>query len=311
MNQLPSGAHLETIKHAVDMTQDAIGIYDADDVLTFCNRAYANLFDCEESPIGSTFDELITKCYQYKRGVNVETDDISAWLAMAATKRRKRPFRSFEVDLVDGRWFKLTELIIDDQLFVYATDITVSKKTELELLETKEKLTQAASTDFLTGIYNRRHFSQMTKIEIERCERNQLHTSLVLIDIDFFKRINDSYGHAAGDNILCQVTQRIRNCLRGYDIFARIGGEEFAILLPETLSSHAYKIAERYRKEIANAAFEFEGKNIEVTVSIGISESYPETKTLDYLLKSADENLYIAKQTGRNKVVSPALTDGL
>ena len=131
----------------------------------------------------------------------------------------------------------------------------------------------------------------------------------MLLDIDFFKRINDKYGHAAGDSVLCQVTQRIKGCLRGYDIFARIGGEEFAILLPDTLSSDAYRIAERYRKEIAKTAFEFENLNIDVTVSIGISESYPETKTLDYLLKSADENLYIAKQTGRNKVVSPALTD--
>ena len=168
MNQIPSGAHLETIKRAVELTQDAIGIYDADDVLTFCNQAFANLFECDESPIGLTFNELITDCYEHNRGVNVETDNISTWLAMAATKRRKRPFRSFEVDLVDGRWFKLTELIIGDELFIYATDVTLSKNTEIELLNTKEQLTQAASTDFLTGIYNRRQFTQLAKVEIER-----------------------------------------------------------------------------------------------------------------------------------------------
>lgn len=303
----PSAQLLASISKAIERTQDAIGIYNADDVLTYCNQPYAELFACEQLPIGTTFDQLITHCWESNSGVLIETENIEQWLMMAATKRRKRPFRSFEIDLVDGRWFKITELMVDDELFIYATDVTESKRTEIELLKTKEKLTEAASTDFLTNVYNRRHFSYLAKNEIERCDRSSQHVALVLLDIDHFKRINDQYGHAAGDKVLCELTERINKCLRGYDIFARVGGEEFAILLPETTSAEANNIASRYLRKISNTPFMFEQQALNVTVSIGISESYLENRNLDLMLKSADENLYIAKQTGRNKVVAPVL----
>ena len=303
----PSAQLLASISKAIEKTQDAIGIYNADDVLTYCNQPYAELFACEQLPIGTTFDQLITHCWESNSGVLIETENIEQWLMMAATKRRKRPFRSFEIDLVDGRWFKITELMVDDELFIYATDVTESKRTEIELLKTKEKLTEAASTDFLTNVYNRRHFSYLAKNEIERCDRSSQHVALVLLDIDHFKRINDQYGHAAGDKVLCELTERISKCLRGYDIFTRVGGEEFAILLPETTSAEANNIASRYLRKISNTPFMFEQQALKVTVSIGISESYLENRNLDLMLKSADENLYIAKQTGRNKVVAPVL----
>ncbi len=303
----PSAQLFASISKAIEKTQDAIGIYNSDDVLTYCNQPYAELFACEQSAIGTIFDQLITHCWESKRGVLIETENIEQWLMMAATKRRKRPFRSFEIDLVDGRWFKITELMVDDELFIYATDVTESKRTEIELLKTKEKLTEAASTDFLTNVYNRRHFSYLAKNEIERCDRSSQHVALVLLDIDHFKRINDQYGHAAGDKVLCELTERISKCLRGYDIFTRVGGEEFAILLPETTSAEANNIASRYLRKISNTPFMFEQQALKVTVSIGISESYLENRNLDLMLKSADENLYIAKQTGRNKVVAPVL----
>ena len=294
------------IAQAFTQTNDAIGIFDPDDVVIYNNDAFAEIFGIDPAKIvGNSFVELITHCFNTKSGINVESDELAPWLKVALSKRRSSPFRSFETDTVDGRWYRITQLLVDDYLFMYATDITNSKNIEFELINTQKRLEELASTDFMTGIYNRRHFNRLAETELERCERNQLHASLVLIDIDFFKRINDKFGHAAGDAVLIELTQRIKSALRSYDIFARIGGEEFALLLPETTTDDAVKIAARYQEKISGTPFIFEKQQILVTASIGISESYPAIKTLDYILKSADENLYIAKQTGRNKIVCP------
>ena len=294
------------ISQAITQTEDAIGIFDPDDVVIYCNEPFNELFCSQKhNSEGQSFTELITHCYRSKSGLNVEGEDLDAWLEVAYSKRRSSPFRSFETDTVDGRWFRITQLLVNEHLFMYATDITSSKLIEFELIETRNRLEELASTDFLTGVYNRRHFNRLADTELERCDRNQLHASLVLIDIDYFKRINDKFGHAAGDAVIVEMTQRIKDALRSYDIFARIGGEEFAVLLPETTTADAVKIANRYKNRISESPFVYEKQQILVTASIGVSESYPEIKTLDYILKSADENLYIAKQTGRNQVVSP------
>jgi len=294
------------ISQAIVQTNDAIGIFDPNDVVIYCNEPFSELFCAKNNDAqDQSFTELITHCHQNNCGINVESEDLEAWLQLAYSKRRSSPFRSFETDTVDGRWFRITQLLVDEHLFMYATDITASKKIEFELIETQNRLEELASTDFLTGVYNRRHFNRLADTELERCERNKLHASLVLIDIDYFKRINDKFGHAAGDAVIIEMTQRIKGALRSYDIFARIGGEEFAILLPETTTEDAVKIANRYKNRISESPFVYEKQQILVTASIGVSESYPEIKTLDFILKSADENLYIAKQTGRNKVVSP------
>ena len=179
-------------------------------------------------------------------------------------------------------------MIVGDCLFTYGTDITASKNLELELVQTQKKLQQLASTDHLTGIYNRRQFNKLAAQELLRCERGQMHATLMLFDIDHFKQINDSYGHACGDAILIGFADRVRGELRSYDIFGRIGGEEFAVLLPEVNNKTAKDIAQRYLAKIAEVPFYYEGEFINVTTSIGLSESYPKIKTLGYALNNAD-----------------------
>lgn len=291
---------------AIVQTNDAFGVFDAEDKVVFFNYPFCELFaQTEQAILSQSFEQLIRSCFERKAGVNVETDDIEAWLTMANLKRRSAPYRSFEVDTCDGRWLRLTEMIVGDYIVTYGTDVTASKELELELVETKNKLQQLAATDYLTGIYNRRQFNKMAVQELLRCERKKLHATLMLLDIDHFKHINDTYGHACGDAILVGFTDRIRGELRSYDIFARIGGEEFAVLLPEVCNEKANMIAERYLKKIAEVPFYYNGEYITVTTSIGLSESYPNVKTLDYALQSADKFLYQAKQQGRNRAEGP------
>lgn len=291
---------------AIVQTNDAFGVFDAEDKVVFFNYPFCELFaQTEQAILSQSFEQLIRSCFERKAGVNVETDDIEAWLTMANLKRRSAPYRSFEVDTCDGRWLRLTEMIVGDYIVTYGTDVTASKELELELVETKNKLQQLAATDYLTGIYNRRQFNKMAVQELLRCERKKLHATLMLLDIDHFKHINDTYGHACGDAILVGFTDRIRGELRSYDIFARIGGEEFAVLLPEVCNEKANMIAERYLKKIAEVPFYYNGEYITVTTSIGLSESYPNVKTLDYALQSADKFLYQAKQQGRNRSEGP------
>lgn len=291
---------------AIELTNDAIGIFDENDQVVFCNQSFAEIFaQSEASTLNLTFEQLIRSCFDRKAGVKIDSTCINTWLEMAAEKRRSSSYRSFEIDTCDDRWFRLSEMMVGEFLFTYATDITASKNLELELVQTKNKLQQLAATDHLTGIYNRRQFNKLAEQELLRCERNKLPATLVLLDIDNFKHVNDTYGHACGDAVLVGFTDRLKGELRSYDIFARIGGEEFAILLPEASDEEALKIAIRYLNKISDVPFYYEGEYIHATVSIGLSESYPQIKTLDYALKSADRRLYQAKQSGRNQVVAP------
>lgn len=306
MSEISKQTIEDILLDAIVQTNDAFGIFDAEDKVIFCNHPFCEVFaQTEQTTLKQTFESLIRSCHERKEGVKIESAGIEDWLLMAHNKRRSAPFRSFEVDTCDGRWYRLTEMMVSDYMVTYATDITSSKKLELELVDTRNKLQQLASTDYLTGIYNRRQFNKLAEQELYRCERNELHATLMLLDIDHFKHINDTYGHACGDAILVSFTDRIRGALRSYDIFARVGGEEFAILLPEVCIENANIIAERYLKKISDTPFYYDGEYISVTTSIGLSESYPEVKTLDYALQSADKYLYQAKQHGRNRVEGP------
>ncbi len=166
------------------------------------------------------------------------------------------------------------------------------------------KMEELTMTDELTGIYNYRHFTQKLKEEQRRAARYDQPLSMIMLDIDWFKRFNDSYGHEVGNLVLKGITESVKQCIRDVDIFARYGGEEFVVLLPQTPKAEAAIIGERIRTKIEEATF-FGGDNIpdlKVTVSIGVT-SYPENgKPYDELLTLADQALYRAKGAGKNLV---------
>lgn len=170
----------------------------------------------------------------------------------------------------------------------------------------KEELKRIANTDPLTGIANRRVFFEKAEDELKRIKRARGEFSMLLLDIDHFKKINDNYGHDVGDFILIEITKVIKNCLREIDIPARLGGEEFGIFLPETNGQGAFHVAERVRSTIAKHTFMADAKQnrpIGCTVSIGITTArFDEETDATRMYKMADTRLYIAKNSGRNQV---------
>jgi two-component system cell cycle response regulator len=156
--------------------------------------------------------------------------------------------------------------------------------------------------DGLTGIYNKRKFEEEFEREFSRARRYSRPLALISIDIDHFKRINDGFGHLAGDFVLKQVVSRIQSTLRAEQVFARVGGEEFAILCPETDAARASLLGEKLRRRIEEESCPFEEDEIDVTCSFGISELGPGIQTIYDLTRAADDALYMSKERGRNRV---------
>ncbi|MDH5183497.1 MAG: diguanylate cyclase [Gammaproteobacteria bacterium] len=173
--------------------------------------------------------------------------------------------------------------------------------TELEQL--KSHLHTLAMTDELTNIYNRRAFMECSDQEFSRCARVGSILSTLLIDLDYFKSVNDTYGHQAGDLVLQKFSRLVKSVLRNGDLFGRVGGEEFSVLLPNTNEDAALILAERILEKIENTPIKVKDNSINITVSIGVA-TLTNTMTINDLFHNADTALYQAKKTGRNKFVA-------
>lgn len=183
-----------------------------------------------------------------------------------------------------------------EAVFLSFSDITRRKEIETELM-------RLAATDGLTGLSNRRAFFEQGEREMARARRYDKPLSVLMLDIDRFKLVNDTHGHAAGDEILRQLSGVIRGALRETDIIGRIGGEEFAAILPETALQGATETAERLRKAVVTSPCEYEGIRIHYSASIGVSDRRPQDANLHQILKRADDAMYGAKTSGRNRVI--------
>lgn len=162
-----------------------------------------------------------------------------------------------------------------------------------------EELVAEARTDTLTGLPNRRSFNEDLERRFDQWRRHGMPLSLIMLDIDHFKRFNDSFGHSAGDAVLRLAAQVISSTLRQMDLPARFGGEEFAVILPGTKLREAMKVAERVRAMVAAQRFEHDGRPLEITVSVGVAPAMQQDGPAD-LIERADEALYAAKERGRN-----------
>lgn len=171
-----------------------------------------------------------------------------------------------------------------------------------ELEKVREEVQVLAITDELTGIFNRRYFLKLAEHELERAKRYRHSLSIIIFDIDDFKKINDTYGHLCGDAVLQDLSLACRALLRQCDAFARFGGEEFILLLPETNEANALQVANRLCRLVADHVVEYKGTKIQVTISVGVTNSNPIVDTLDDLLNRADRALYQAKRSGKNRL---------
>lgn len=178
------------------------------------------------------------------------------------------------------------------------------KSLQDALKERNQRLEELSNTDPLTQLANRRQLMRVLVQEFQRSFRGGHPLSLVMIDIDHFKSINDTYGHQQGDEVLKVLAETLRSQLRDYDLASRFGGEEFAMVLPETDPLHATQVAERIREVVANLKFGGVLEKLKMTVSLGVA-TYPDDaiKGIEDLIRLADDALYAAKREGRNRVV--------
>lgn len=204
---------------------------------------------------------------------------------------------------------KSTEEPITEKDEDYLTQLSVQIATTINRANVYAEILKHATLDALTGFYNRRQLEERIKQEVSNAKRQRAPLCGIMTDIDYFKKVNDTYGHAVGDLVLKTISKVIRGQLREYDIAGRYGGEEFSILLPFTKLDEAQMVAERLRKTIESRVIDIskvnpdsDTKEISVTLSLGVYEMQSDDNDED-LLKKADKALYEAKNTGRNKVV--------
>ena len=215
--------------------------------------------------------------------------------------KRESVIHSFEVQMKNPKterlmWFDLSARIIDldGELALYATFKDMTEKKQKE-----EELFTQASTDPLTGLFNRRQFELMANTQLTLAHRYQTPHCILMLDIDHFKRVNDTYGHDAGDEVLKYIALVLKTSLRESDILARHGGEEFILFLPHTSPTEGWHVAERLRSSVEQSNITYNNQTFHITISLGLSST--QNIGLHEQIKEADTALYVSKKTGRNK----------
>jgi diguanylate cyclase (GGDEF)-like protein len=204
---------------------------------------------------------------------------------------------------ISNQFFLLSTILIS--IVAQQYQLAQERKDFLDIRKHQQLLQHAeilASTDPLTGLYNRRHFFTLSTYELQRALRLDQHLSVLTIDVDYFKQINDTHGHQIGDEILRLAADVFQSNLREQDILARIGGDEFVALLPDTNVQQAASVAERIRQSVQTISINFRQPHLQVTVSIGVAPLATDITDLHSLLLRSDEALYAAKRAGRARV---------
>jgi diguanylate cyclase (GGDEF)-like protein len=177
------------------------------------------------------------------------------------------------------------------------------KRLQDELKQKNELLTELSTTDSLTKIYNRRHFMDLAHREYQRSERQGFQVSMLLFDVDQFKKINDGLGHQVGDEVLVEVCALAQQTFRKYDILGRYGGDEFTVLFPQTSMKQALRVCQRFAVTVSEMQF-LSAPGSRITISGGVAEKTSATDNVEKLIKFADDALYRAKAEGRNRVLA-------
>jgi diguanylate cyclase (GGDEF)-like protein len=276
-----------------------VAVFTPADELYFATPDFMALYDVQPGP--QTFDSVLRHCFASRTGPLIESDDIDAWLKMANSRRRSKAQRRFEVDMIDGRWTWAAETMFGEGwIFLTITDFTFLKRKEFTLVSARDAAIVASETDDLTGLLNRggimRRFNQFVEAGTETEG-----FSIVLIDLDHFKSINDRFGHDSGDQTLVHFAGCAREALRERDMLGRVGGEEFLLLMPGATKGQAGVVTERLQAHLRDQRLNLRGAVMRYTFSAGIAEWTP-GKTLEGLYREADQALYAAKEGGRNQI---------
>lgn len=289
---------LEISEHIVAQSEDGVIAVDHNHVIVMYNVGAQRIFGyAPEEVIGQRLNMLLPEHFHLQHDMSVERFGAGP----VEVKHMGARTRQIYGQRKDGSEFIASIEILrvgTGKKKSYAAivhDISENKKTEVELL-------RLAATDPLTGALNRREFTSLAEQEGERSRRYGRSLSIMMLDLDHFKKLNDTYGHAAGDKALQRFTTLCCNALRNVDIFGRWGGEEFVALLPETDADNACIIGERLRKLIQDNVLMYGDNRIPMTVSIGIAQYRPDETGIETPLGRADSAVYDAKKAGRNRI---------
>ncbi|MCR9141899.1 MAG: sensor domain-containing diguanylate cyclase [bacterium] len=276
----------------IDGIQPGVCLLNADGEIVHANASCSELFGYER-------EELIGRSFLCV----VKADRRDTMRHLHDEVIRGNQVHPFETTLVrsDGReiWTQISSnrLQFNDQFYRVMSVVDVTERKRLE-----ESLQVLATTDPLTGVANRRHFLELARHEVLRGRRQERLPAVLMVDLDFFKRINDTCGHATGDRVLMEFSLCCEHGIRDSDIFGRLGGEEFAILLPELDEKAAAETAERLRKNVAALPVPAAGGEVYFSASFGVARAMPGETSIEAALHRADVALYRAKHGGRNRV---------
>lgn len=292
-----AATQLAALRTIVDDLNYGIVVLDRDRRVQLINRAFRRFWRVPDQQLdgGQTFLKLMYHG-QGTTAYAVSPERLGEYIAKQLDLIRTGEERPLTIRLSNGEaiQFRCKALPDGGRLLTYGN---VS-----ELAEEAEALERLACADGLTGLNNRRHFLLLANSEWARFQRYKRPLALLMADIDKFKSVNDTYGHDVGDEVIKAVAAVLQSSKRSNDIVGRLGGEEFAIVLPEATLDSASAAAERFRRLIANRVISADAQRIPVTISLGVASADEGTNGIEELLKRSDLALYEAKHTGRNRV---------
>lgn len=324
------------LNNALNSMHEALVAYGEDGCLLFCNQAFLEMYGytTDEASPGTHF-RMLGEIDIHRGNVVVEDEEGGDYLQRKAAYRESLK-GSFTVKLQDGRWIRTTDRSIPNGGFVSVhVDITELKEAqermseaenqarqhqrelaqlnqslEQQIVERTRELEEAkliaerqARTDPLTELNNRRAFFETAGVIHESACRFGRPYSIMMIDIDHFKNVNDTHGHMIGDQVIQELSRAIVTVIRRSDMAARIGGDEFVAILPETSAQDVRVLADRLRIACSDNVLPLDGKELQFSVSIGIAEHKGDETSITQVISRADEALYQAKKKGRNSVV--------
>ncbi len=289
-------AELAALRTIVDDLDHGVVVLDEARRVRFVNRAFRRFWRVPDD--WADCQQTFVKLMYHGRGnaYSVSADKLGEYVAKQLELIRNGDDRPLSIPLANGKvvQFRCKTLPNGNRLLTYG-NIT-------ELADQAEALERLACVDGLTGLNNRRHFLVLAESEWSRFRRYGRPLALLMIDIDHFKSVNDTYGHDVGDQAIKAVAETLQKHKRGSDIAGRLGGEEFALVLPEAPLDRALIAGERLRQLVAARTVDTKRLPMSLTVSIGVSACRSDMSGLDQLLKEADVALYEAKRLGRNRV---------
>lgn len=279
-----------------------VALFDASDTVRYANPAFCNIFGME-SIVALTWTELMRRSHALGVGAAIQTPDFEAWLIATRSRRGKLPFRAFETDLTDGRWLNMTETVDElGWMLCVAFDISAMRVGERRLRQARDGALRDAQIDVLTGISNRAHALQQLDQRLDQLRTLQQPCGLVMLDMDNFKRVNDTYGHSGGDQVLTHFARLVGGTLRREDGFGRLGGEEFMLLFPNIEPTALEHAVGRVLDLVRRGHPLPEAPAFNYTCSAGLVMLDASQDAIQNL-RNADRALYAAKAQGRDRLV--------